>query len=57
MFACMHYCHHVHAWYLQKSEKGVGSRGKLETERIVNHHVGVGNLTQILTRAASSLNC
>jgi hypothetical protein len=36
------------------SDEGFGSRGKLEIERVVN--VGVGNLTQILTRAASSLN-
>lgn len=51
MLACMH---DMHAWYPQMSDEGFGSRGKLEIERVVN--VGVGNLTQILTRAASSLN-
>lgn len=42
------YVTHVHAYYLQKSEKSVGSP---ETT-IVNHHVGCGNQSRILYKKA-----
>lgn len=38
--ACMALCH-IHTWYPQSLEKGIGSLG-IELEIITNHHMGVG---------------
>lgn len=37
--------HCAHAWYLWRSEEGVGSFG-LQLEIVVNHHIGAGDLNQ-----------
>lgn len=39
------YVHHTHAWYVRRSEEGIGYL-ELGLWLIVNSHVGAGNQTQ-----------
>jgi hypothetical protein len=44
------YVHHTHAWYVRRSEEGIGYL-ELGLWLIVNSHVGAGNQTQDLCKS------
>lgn len=52
---CLHVCKfaHLYAWFPRRPEESSDPL-ELELQAVVNHHVGVGNRTQVLCKSSKS---